>query len=86
LKWVYVRIAFANIKLNFRISRNGLIAGIHNSAKVWVAHTEDTISEKNNCRRNYSIIGLQISKWYPKEMESVRDWIRLQYLYFTDGS
>jgi len=39
-------IAFANIKLMFGISRYGLIA-IHNSAKVWVAYSEYTISESH---------------------------------------
>ena len=38
-------IAFANTKLNFEISRNGLIAAIHNSAKVWVTTTEYTLSQ-----------------------------------------
>ena len=37
LKWVYVCIAFANLKRNFKILRNGLIAEIHSLADVWVA-------------------------------------------------
>ena len=44
LAWVPVCIAFANTKLNFKILRNGLIAEIQNSVKVWVTHTEYTIA------------------------------------------
>ena len=37
-------IAFANNNLNLDVSKNGLIAVIYNSAKVWIAYTEYTIS------------------------------------------
>jgi hypothetical protein len=42
-----VCIAFANNNLNLDVSKNGLIAEIHNPANVWVAHTEYTIVDKN---------------------------------------
>ena len=62
---MHVCIAFANNNLNWDVSKNGLIADIHNSAKVWVSHGEYTISESNAGNLNFvgsrtSLKGIQI--------------------------
>jgi hypothetical protein len=52
----------------FRLAKDGkignglLIAVTHNSAKVWIAHTEYAITEKTICGENEHKLGLQIYK------------------------
>jgi hypothetical protein len=56
------------------------IAGIDNLAKVWVAHSEYTISKNPIAGEQNTIWDCRYESGIPKKRKSVRVWIRLQYL------